>query len=425
MAAVLSPVPEFRPKRFSSFRTEAAFFQLVNRIGRLNEPTQTQLDTLARAYDSTSDFLASADEFKGLLLEIHPHGSRQLGTMVRPLDESRDGFDVDAIARLDHRAWAKYGTNGGAVVLLRDLSSVMRRYADAFGLTLIRDDRCITLQYAEGMTVDYAPVLDYPSLLGEFGDTRGFIPDRQFKMFDETNPHGFGKCFNRAAAIHANFGTQFIRGAMDTLDRASVTPLSDADEVFDRLLCRLVQLLKLHLRLHYNSTPGLADLAPSSMFITTLAANAYMTLAPQFHDSPLDLLLDIVDNLKNFVKVQYALDGTPVWLLPNPSVPSENLASSMNTTLKQEAFAVWHRQAQADIGAIVDAIDVSAGRDEVLSKVQKAFGSRAVHALRGQDTRAMQASRSSGTTAIFPSIAAGASATAISTSARAHTFFGE
>jgi hypothetical protein len=33
---------------------------------------------------------------------------------------------------------------------------------------------------------------------------------------------------------------------MDSVTRAEVTPLPDAQEVFDRLLCRLVQLLKLH-----------------------------------------------------------------------------------------------------------------------------------------------------------------------------------
>lgn len=426
MAAVLSPDQGFPRKRILSKRTESAFFQLVDRIGRLNEPTPTQLDTLARAYDSTSDYLANADEFKGLLLEIHPHGSRQLGTMIRPLDESREGFDVDAAARLDQLAWNKYGNEGGAVALLHDLSAVMRRYAQAYGLKLVRDDRCITLEYADGMTVDYAPMIDRPSFRGEFGSTRAMIPDREFKQYDETNPRGFSTYFDRAAAIQANFPGQFTLDSANFAEaRAQIAPLSNPDEVFDRLLCRLVQLLKLHIKIYYSVSPGLAELAPTSMFVTTLAANAYTLLAPQPHESPLDLLLDLVDNILSLVHEQPFADGTRIWTLPNPSLPSENLASSMNTALKQKAFTAWHRQARIDVGRIVQAIEGQQGRDQVLLQVQSAFGSRAARALRAQDANAVQAVRASGSTRIFPGVAAGASAAVISTAARGHTFFGQ
>lgn len=425
MSAVISEkgVPR---KRALSSRTEAAFFQLVNRIGRLNEPTPTQLETLARAYESTSDYLASASEFKGLLVEIHPHGSRQLGTMVRPLDAAREGFDVDAAARMDQVAWNKYGGQGGAEMLLRDLSTVMHRYAQAYGLKLIRDDRCITLEYADGLTVDYAPMIDRPSFLGEYGDTRAMIPDREFKQYDETNPRGYFRYFDRAASIRANFTSQFtLDGILKSEARTQITPLSNPDEVFERLLCRIVQLLKLHMKLYFNETPGLAELAPTSMLVTTLAANAYSVLAPMPHDSPLDLLLDITDSLLSQMTEQQQANGTRLWVLPNPSVPSENLAGGM-TPLKQRAFLGWHQQARTDIDNIIDAIEAQQGRDAVMLQVQKAFGGRAVRALREQDAQAMQVSRALGSTKLFPAaVAAGAAVASISTPARGHTFFGK
>jgi len=79
--------------------------------------------------------------------------------------------------------------------------------------------------------------------------------------------------------------------------KADIEPLPDADEVFGRLLSRFVQLGKVHRNIAFADVPNGKDLAPSSVFLTSLFAKAYALLAPQPHDGPLDLFFDIVELL--------------------------------------------------------------------------------------------------------------------------------
>lgn len=409
------------PGRRASTRSSARFFYLVDAIGRLHEPTQTQLDALESSYVSTGEFLAECSEFKGYLHEIHSHGSRQLGTLVRPMDESREGFDIDLIARLLPAAMGKYEGPNAPVRLLNDLHSAVERYAKGHGLGIRRWERCVTLEYAGGMFADIAPVIDAPSQFGLYGDTLGRIPDRDKRLYDLTNPRGYTKGFDKAAAISPVFTSILaFSEALNTEKRADVVPLPDSQEVFGRLLSRLVQLLKLHRNVAFGqTTSGADDLAPSSIFITTLAAAAYAVQAPRPHDSPLELLLDIVETLPDYFERAPLPNGGEYWVLANPSAPGENLASSMNTPARQAAFNSWHGLIKKQLTDIVEAIERNAGMDVLLPKVEAGFGKRAARAIRDEEARQRQSAKSIGKVAL---VSAGAS---IATTARAHTFFGD
>lgn len=92
-------IQPFSARRPLSERSSSYFFRLVEAIGQHHEPSKTQLESLESAYRSTGEFLKGCEEFAGSLTQIHPHGSRELGTMTRPRADSRDGFDIDLIAR--------------------------------------------------------------------------------------------------------------------------------------------------------------------------------------------------------------------------------------------------------------------------------------------------------------------------------------
>lgn len=64
-------------KKSHSPASQSFFLRLVEDVGRSLEPTESQLKTLERSYQSTSEFLVNCPEFNGHLEEIHPHGSRQ------------------------------------------------------------------------------------------------------------------------------------------------------------------------------------------------------------------------------------------------------------------------------------------------------------------------------------------------------------
>ena len=396
--------PVTLPQRLRiSMRSSARFFYLVDVIARDNEPTATQLSALERAYNSTGEFLSACPEFQGDLIQIHVHGSRQLGTIVRPRDGSREGFDIDLIARLVSGARHKYDGEHGPALLLDRLHRALSRYADAHGLRLRRWERCATLEYAEGMCADIAPVIDSPLLAAPFGETHGLIPDRELRLFNSTNPRGYAKHFD-----------------IESVARAEGAPLPDAREVFDRLLCRLVQLLKLHRNVAFGVARGSQDMAPSSVFLTTLAAMAYAVEAPQPHESPLELLLDIVERMPlHFERVSRA-DGSEEWVLPNPSAPRDNLAGSMNSPARQEAFFSWHQRLIGDLKRILHAIENHEGMDVLLKALEGAFGPRCAGAIQQDQAQRRQVSRVAGRVTLISS----AVAAPVSVAARPHTYFG-
>ena len=404
-----------------SDRASARFFYLVDAIARAHEPTQAQLDGLESSYRSTGEFVVASPEFQQLLAEVHGHGSRQLGTLIRPTDETREGFDVDLIARLQRSAMRLYDGDGGPTRLLNDLHSVLERYAKRHDLRIQRWERCVTLEYAGGMCADITPVIDEPLLASAFGDTHGRVPDCKLKLYDWTNPRGYIKFFNAAAAISPVFsGALRFSEALKALDSAEVAPLPSPQEVFDRLLCKLIQLLKLHRNVAFGGSQAGPDASPTSVFLTTLTAKAYAVQAPLPHDSPLDLLLDIVETLPDHFDRIEQVDGTELWYLQNPSAPHDNLAAGMNSDHRQAGFGWWHARVIQHLSDILDAIESRAGMDTMLAAVKAAFGERAARAIQTEQSQGRATQRHLGRVTLIP--VAGVPMSAV---ARQHNFFGE
>ncbi|HEX7646520.1 MAG TPA: nucleotidyltransferase [Noviherbaspirillum sp.] len=403
-----------------SDRSSAYFFQLVEIIGRHHEPTKTQLEALESSYRGTGEYLSECNEFAGVLLQVHAHGSRQLGTLIRPMDDAREGFDIDLIARLDQSAMGKYGGDNGPALLLNQLHAALNRYAETHRLRIQRWERCITLEYAGGMCADITPVIDDPLWSVPYGETHGRVPDRELRNYQSTNPRGYATHFNMAASISPVFTVdERVVYASDSLTKAEISPLPDAQQVFERLLCRLVQLLKLHRSVAFGGINGDADMAPTSIFITTLAAAAYTVEAPKPHASPLGLLLDIVETMPRYFTRLTGTAGTEEWHLPNPSAPHDNLASGMNSRERQAAFTWWHQRLSSDLQNILDGIEHRAGADQIVKLIESAFGKRAAHAIQQDQLQRYNASRQAGKIAIATSFA-----TPITVNARQHTFFG-
>ncbi len=315
----------------------------------------------------------------------------------------------------------EYGGAAGPARLLNNLFAALERYANAHGLRIQRWERCVTLEYADSMFADIAPIIDEPSIVSIYGDTLGRIPDRKLHIYDKTNPKGYARAFDKAAAISPNFTSSLeFTEAFEAETRANVTPLPVAEEVFNRLLSRLVQMLKLHRNVAFGTAVGTsADLAPSSVFVTTLAAAAYAVQAPLPHHSPLELLLDIVETLPVYFERTLLQNGAEHWVLQNPSAPGENLASSMNTPARQAAFNSWHGLIKEQLADIVESIEAQAGMGVLLAKLETAFGKRAARAIRNEEARQRQSTAGIGKVVLLSSGAP------IATTARAHTFFGD
>lgn len=407
-------------RRFSD-ASSARFFYLAEKIARIYEPTSTQLSDVDRAYASTGDYLATCPEFDGLLYRVHAHGSRQLGTMVRPIDTCRVGHDIDLAACLLAAGMRRYGGPGGPALLIEHLYVALKRYADRHGLKIVRYERCVTMTYAGGMTADFAPIIDDPSHVALHGDTHASIPDRNLQRYISTNPRGYCKAFDTIAKITPAFErSTAMRMTLDSIRKSELVPLPEADEVFSRLLSRLVQLAKINRNLRFGAPSGSLDLAPPSSFLTTLVANAYAIEALKPHDGPMDLLLDIVQLMPNLFRRVQMPQGQEFWYLNNPTAQNDNFAGCMDSSAKQKAFDAWHERLQADLTALVDAVDQSAGLDVIAKAAERAFGERAKTAVLEDNATRREEKRAVGQGLFI----AGGSAV-IATPSRAHTNFGD
>jgi len=407
-------------RRNTSIRGATSFAHLAETIARSCEPTATQLQELERAYNATGEYLTECPEFEGLLTNVHAQGSRSMGTMVRPLDPKREGFDIDLVARLAAAAMRKYGGQTGAELLLQHLFTALQRYADRHGLSIKRWERCVTLMYAGGMKADFAPVIDDPLYTVLKGEHHGRIPDRELKAYLSTNPKGYCLGFDDAAKTRLNFVQYEALAKSMTQDRkAGVEPLPDAEGVFARLLSRFVQLVKVHRNNAFADIPSGKDLAPTSVFLNSLVAKAYVILAPQPHDGPLDLFFDIVQLLPALFVREDLAGGHQHWSLQNPYAQNDNLAESMNTPQRQQAFDQWHSLLVQHMDKLLTAVEGSQGLDAVGKAVEDAFGSRASQAVLQSN-----AQRRDGNRALQRVGFVIAGTTSVTTAARAHTYFG-
>lgn len=415
---IIDPPFVLRRERISR-RTSVRFTHLAETIGRAYEPANTQIDALQRAYESTGEFLVACPEFDGLMAQVHAHGSRQLGAMVRP-SQQRDGWDIDLVARLTREALQRYGGEQGAALLLRHLFTALERYAARHDLAIERHERCVTLVYAGGMRADFAPVIDDPLYGVLQGEHHGRIPDRELRRYLSTNPRGYCLEFDRVARIPPNFPmVEKLAAEFNEARRADVLPLPDPDTVFGRLASRYVQAGKIHRNVAFASAPGTSDLRPPSFFLTSLIASGYARQAPQPHDGPLDLFQDIVEHLHEPIQRYRRPDGTEHWELFNPTAQHDNLAAAMNDPAMQAAFWAWHARLRADLCEIQEVIEQQRGLDEVLRVVERAFGRPAATALATDNSGRREAQRNAGR-----SVYLAAGTTPVAAAAVPHTYFG-
>lgn len=400
--------------------TSARFTYLAEVAAMAFEPTQTQLEDLERAYNATGEYLVACPEFDGMLTQVHAQGSRQMGTIVRPMDSSREGFDIDLVVKLSSNSMTQYSGCQGASLLLKRLKSALTRYANSHGLEIEPWDRCVTLVYAGGMRADFVPIIEAPRRSVEHGEHHGFIPDRKLQNYVSTNPKGYCLGFEQIAKMQANFTSQIVLDSIaNEAFKAELVPLPDAAEVLGGLMCRYVQLAKVHRNFSFTDVD--AALVPTSVFLTSLIARGYQRLAPAPHDGPLELFVDIVDAMPSLFERHSLGNGREQWVLNNPFALNDNLADSMNASERQDAFGQWHERLKSDLKRLVLAINDTSNSDSVLEAVKKSFGPRASQAMLEHNAKHREVRRASGRANYFVSGAAAA----VSSVSRSHTFFGD
>ena len=332
----------------------------LNEIAKRMDISKTMAEAAKSAYESVGAYLQN-DMDGRFVVDIHPQGSFNLGTVVKPSCD-KDEYDIDLVCLLNDTDGCKPDVS--AEKLKREVGESLQRserYKDKL------DDegkRCWTLQY-EKFHMDILP--SRPDGI-EYIDpeaTRIELTNRNDDgayAYRRSNPAGYRHWFRarmtyllKEAAIRSFALDGHIEGEIEKVPEYHFrTPLQ-----------RSIQLLKRHRDEFYASLPeSRRKNRPISIIITTLAAKAYAgeSLITEALAHILSQMADEIDRDENGVAA--------VW---NPALDDqeENFAEKwINCPEKESEFNIWLCKARKDFDAIISGGLTS----ENLTRIRKNLG---------------------------------------------------
>ncbi len=327
--------------------------------------------------DAESKYLAVAKylgESTNLLLQdaiIYPQGSINLRTVVKPI--GKEEFDIDLVIHLPN-VTKEHNSNNILKLIGDRLQDEKSIYKDK--VTPLK--RGWRINYATAFHLDITPAIDNAFVDAEefhYTDTAELVPDKELKLWKDSNPRGFAKWFSEIATKMPIFVIRTIKSFDSSVTLNAIMESYTIEDIPDNneykgLLRRAVQLLKKHRDYYFNKRNTMdADFKPISIVITTLATKSYKMIIEEGREysCPFEMLKDIVGNMDNFIKVgdEYKIE--------NPTNKKENFAEKWNKDIKYvEAFATWQKAAydelvelQQEIGIhkIGDLLEKSYGKD--------------------------------------------------------------
>lgn len=272
---------------------------------------------------------------------VRPQGSFRFGTVIKPLVEGST-YDLDQVVTLD-----KLSTQTLSAADLKErFGAELAGYARTHGMQVPEEKhRCWRLPYRDEVAfhLDSLPSVpagdptvhelrqagvDEPWARRAVAITDDRHPDYRLVggKWLTSNPSGFARWFEARAAL----------GRTRALAKGGQASVEDVPPYEWRTpLQRAVQILKRHRDVMFQATP---TLAPISMIITNLAAQAYAG-----EQDLGDALSGIVERMPMYVRAVAPR-------VPNPTHPAEDYADKWRTRRDLEGnFFVWLEQVRADV----------------------------------------------------------------------------
>lgn len=383
---------------------KAEIYSVLDQICQALELTAAQLEAARTSYEAVAEWLSASDNPLLKWIEIYAHGSAGLGTTVRPL--LREDFDVDLICKV-----LRFAADRPPAELKRIVGERLKESARYAGM-LEEKKRCWRLNYAREYHLDISPTI----INAQCSNGGELVPDKKLQQFKPTNPKGYKALFERRAALTPSLR---VGKAMAAQDRASVEPFP-VHGVVKGILRRTVQLLKRHRDVHFQEV--VEDVAPISIIITTLAAQAYEYCVKTFtFDSELDVLVATIRMMPHFID-QPVVEGRRVYVVANETTIGENFAERWNTEpARAAAFYSWHAKALADF----EALPALEGIDVIARSLGRSLGSAVVGKVVDARAGAVSQARADKKLYVAPAVGLTLSSGANATPVRSNTFFGD
>jgi len=384
---------------------KAEIYSLLDEICQLLELTVAQFEAARTSYEAVAEWLSASDNPILQLIEVYAHGSTGLGTTVRPI--AREDFDVDLICKV-----LRFTADRSPAELKRLVGDRLKenaRYAEM----LEEKKRCWRLNYAREYHLDISPTI----VNTECANGGELVPDKKLREFKPTNPRGYKALFDRRASLRPVLR---VNKALAAQDRAAGVEPFPVHSVAKGILRRIVQLLKRHRDIYFLEVTE--EVAPISIIITTLAAQAYEYCVKNFpFDSELDVVVETIRMMPHFIERPF-VNGRRLYVVANETTIGENFAERWNSEpARVTAFYAWHGKALADFEGLRDL----EGVDLIARSLGKSLGDSVVGKAMDARTQAVSQARTGSKLYVAPAIGLTLTAPANATQVRPNTFFGD
>ncbi|MGB7281871.1 MAG: nucleotidyltransferase [Candidatus Acidiferrum sp.] len=283
---------------------------LLRRICEDLQLTSSRYDQAVDHYEAVCNWLEADGSVVAVFNPtIYPQGSMKIGTTVKPF--GRDEYDLDFVCEF------RFAVNKlqSPLQLLKLLEARLREH-ELYRSILEMKNRCVRLNYANEFHLDILPACPDPSV----GGSCLFVPDRKSQAWKHSNPKGYADWFE----ARCEMGLKLLMESRRLMEKAEPIPPQEAAEE-KAILKRVVQLLKRWRDVRFQREP---KLAPISMVLTTLAAQAY--------GGEHTVTEAMTSVLNSFVSL--AASSNPRIYVPNPANPKEDLSERWDDRAQYRAF---------------------------------------------------------------------------------------
>lgn len=321
---------------------EQIISQILNNISEELNITETMYEKSVKSYEAVGKWIGGMDG--NLNISVSPQGSFNLGTVVRPLTDEDDGYDIDLVCKIEEAIdWDGDKVKNSIGDRLKENKLYDKEMLEKEG------KRCWTLQY-DGFHMDILPCAPKSLLSREIRLTHknenGIYEPRY------SNPCEYREWFiDRMKPV---INHQMDKGIYARANIENV-PLY----TYRTPLQKSIQILKRHRDIMFEK--DCSD-APISIIITTLAAMAY--------NNEIDLYETLKNIVFNIPKMITPSNGE--YKILNPVLHEENFADSWKEVpVKAENFFEWIKTVQRDI---VEEPILLTGIDQISKPLYRAFG---------------------------------------------------
>jgi hypothetical protein len=318
--------------------------------------TPSERESAENSYGAVCTWLSAGVNSYLANSSIYTQGSIRIGTAIRPI--ANNEFDVDLVCHVPNATHL-------TPKQVRDLIGDRLKANDTYKQMLEPLNRGWRLVYANRFHMDITPSINDSQLAGGI-----LVPDRELQDWKESNPKGYAKWFEGIAINEPVFSIK------EAKVRADVEAMPD-EISFKGTLRRIVQLMKRHRDVWCSKQPpDSQEDAPISIILTTLATKSYKSLLVHQYENPLDLLIDVVEEMPKHIEQKVDAYGAREPWVTNPMNSLENFADKWKAKPEREvAFYKLHQEFLLDLNRLankpgIDAIATGLSNllDESISK---------------------------------------------------------